>query len=47
VIAEVKNRKPALKGGVPRILIWGSILDDVSVVEAIESCGCNVVVDDT
>jgi len=47
VIAEVKARENPFKGGLPRLLIWGSIIDDVSLMDVIESAGCNVVVDDT
>jgi len=47
VLSEVTERdNPQLKNA-PRLLVWGSIVDDVSLVEVIENAGCNVVVDDT
>jgi benzoyl-CoA reductase subunit C len=47
VIAEIKKRKdgPVKKAG--RLMIWGSILDNSSLVEMIESLDANVVMDDT
>ena len=47
IVAEVRERDNPVKGGLPRLLIWGSIIDDVSIMDMIESAGCNVVVDDT
>ena len=47
VIAEVKERPSTLKSGLPRLLLWGSVIDDVSLIDVIEQAGCNVVVDDT
>lgn len=47
VLSEVRGRDNRLKKDLPRLLVWGSIVDDVSLVELIESAGCNVVVDDT
>jgi benzoyl-CoA reductase subunit C len=47
VLAEVKDREPVARAGVPRLLVWGSIIDDASLLEMIENAGCNVVVDDT
>ncbi len=47
VIAEVRERPNPLKSGLPRLLVWGSIVDDVGLVEVIEQSGSNVVVDDT
>ena len=46
VISEIKNRKNGLKKG-PRLLIWGSIIDDIALIEVIEQLGANVVMDDT
>jgi benzoyl-CoA reductase subunit C len=46
VITEVKSRKNVIKKQ-PRLLIWGSILDDTTLVEMIEGLGANVVMDDT
>ncbi|MDD5081818.1 MAG: 2-hydroxyacyl-CoA dehydratase family protein [Dehalococcoidales bacterium] len=45
VISEVKQRKNKLSKK-PRLLIWGSIIDNVALVEMIESAGANVVMDD-
>jgi benzoyl-CoA reductase subunit C len=47
IIAEVKIRpnKPLKKG--KRLMIWGSILDNTSLVEMIEQLDANVVMDDT
>jgi benzoyl-CoA reductase subunit C len=47
VIAEVKIRpnKPLKKG--KRLMIWGSILDNTSLVEMIEQLDANIVMDDT
>jgi benzoyl-CoA reductase subunit C len=47
VMAEMKERPRKLKPGLPRLLLWGSIIDDVSLIDVIEQAGCNVVVDDT
>ena len=47
VISEVQERPNPLKGGLPRLLVWGSIVDDVGLIEVIEQSGSNVVVDDT
>ncbi|MBN1857221.1 MAG: 2-hydroxyacyl-CoA dehydratase [Dehalococcoidia bacterium] len=47
VLAEVKARENPLKKDAPRLLVWGSIVDDVSLIELIENAGSNVVVDDT
>jgi len=47
VLAEVKTRPqgpPKQKG---RILIWGSLVDDTALTKLIESCGLNIVIDDT
>ena len=47
IISEAKERtdKPAKKA--KRLMIWGSILDNSSLVEMIESLDANVVMDDT
>lgn len=47
VISEVKQRKNAPEGKLARLLLWGSIIDDVALIEMIESAGARVVVDDT
>jgi len=47
VISEVKQRQdgPAKKSA--RLLVWGSIIDNIALIEMIESIGANVVMDDT
>jgi len=45
-IKEVKSRKDGPKKQPFRLLVWGSPLDDVSIIEMIEDCGANVVIDD-
>ncbi len=47
VITEVRSQQPAVDAGGPRLMIWGSIVDDPSFVDMIEGAGCSVVVDDT
>jgi bzd-type benzoyl-CoA reductase N subunit len=47
VISEVKERKNGPKKQPLRLLIWGSIIDDIPFIEMIESVGGNVVMDDT
>ena len=46
-IAEVKQRKHGPQRQAARLLIWGSPIDNVALLEAIESLGANVVMDDT
>jgi len=46
VISEVKEGKNGLQKK-PRLLVWGSIIDDIALIELIESAGANVVMDDT
>jgi len=46
-IAEAKERKGGHEKQTARLLIWGSIIDDISLIEMIESVGANVVMDDT
>ncbi len=47
VIEEVSNRStgPSKKKG--RILIWGSLIDNIALTRLIEDCGLNIVIDDT
>ena len=47
VIGEVKQRKDGPQSKPARLLIWGSILDNIALVEMIENAGANVVMDDT
>ena len=46
VITEVKGRKDGLQKK-PRLLVWGSIIDDIALIEMIEGLEANVVIDDT
>jgi benzoyl-CoA reductase subunit C len=46
VINEVKKRENALERK-PRLLVWGSTLDQVGLIAMIEQVGANVVIDDT
>lgn len=45
-VREVEQRKTDGKPG-PRILVWGSIMDDHALLDIIEEAGGNVVADDT
>jgi len=47
VIKEVKERKDGPQKKSARLLIWGSIIDDVALIELMENAGANVVMDDT
>ncbi|MFC1939515.1 2-hydroxyacyl-CoA dehydratase subunit D [Chloroflexota bacterium] len=47
VIAEVRERKDGPQKKAARLLAWGSIIDDLSLIELIENAGANVVIDDT
>ncbi len=47
VIAEAKGRRDGPVKKTSRLMIWGSILDNTSLVEMIESLDANVVMDDT
>ena len=46
-IKEIKGRKDGPKRRPFRLLVWGSPLDDVSIMEMIEDSGANIVIDDT
>ena len=46
VINEIKERQEGPQKQAARLLIWGSILDDVPLIETIESVGANIVMDD-
>ncbi|MFQ5924872.1 MAG: 2-hydroxyacyl-CoA dehydratase subunit D [Dehalococcoidia bacterium] len=46
VIEEAKERKDGPQKQSARLLIWGTPIDNVALVEMIESCGANVVMDD-
>ena len=46
-IAEVRQRKYGSRRQAVRLLIWGSPIDNAALIEAIESVGASVVMDDT
>ncbi|MBI5018227.1 MAG: 2-hydroxyacyl-CoA dehydratase [Deltaproteobacteria bacterium] len=46
VIAEVEERRQGGPSKKARILVWGSVIDDPVFLDAIESSGANVVMDD-
>ncbi|MDY6845162.1 MAG: 2-hydroxyacyl-CoA dehydratase family protein [Thermodesulfobacteriota bacterium] len=46
ILSEVRNRKNTPHEGV-RLLVWGSIIDNSSLIEMIEELGANIVMDDT
>ena len=46
VINEIKQREEKPQKQAVRLLVWGSIIDDVSLIETIENVGANVVMDD-
>jgi bzd-type benzoyl-CoA reductase N subunit len=47
VIEEIKSRKqiPQKKNG--RLLIWGSLIDNIAFTDLIESAGLNIIIEDT
>ncbi|SFQ95456.1 2-hydroxyacyl-CoA dehydratase subunit D [Desulfoscipio geothermicus] len=47
VIEEVKGRAEGPKKKKGRILIWGSLIDNIAFTKLIEDCGLNIVIDDT
>ena len=47
VISDVKERKSSPQKKSARLLVWGSIIDDIAIIETIEDVGANVVMDDT
>ena len=47
VISEVKQGRDAPAEKPVRLLIWGSIIDDIALIEMIEGLEANVVMDDT
>lgn len=47
VIEEVKERKDGPQKQAARLLIWGSPIDNIGMIEMIEGVGANVVMDDT
>ncbi|MFC2005643.1 2-hydroxyacyl-CoA dehydratase subunit D [Chloroflexota bacterium] len=46
-ITEVKQRENSPQKKAGRLLIWGSIIDDMALIETIERAGASVVIDDT
>jgi len=46
VISEVRERKDGPQKQAARLLVWGSTIDDTSLVGMIEDIGANVVMDD-
>ena len=47
VIREVRERKNGPQKQAARLLVWGSIIDNVALIEMMEGVGANVVIDDT
>ena len=47
VIAEVKERKDGPQAKPARLMVWGSIVDDIALLGMIEELDANVVMDDT
>jgi benzoyl-CoA reductase subunit C len=47
VIEEAGRRKVKVKENNKRLMIWGSILDNTSLINVIEECNATVVMDDT
>jgi len=47
VISEIKERKDGPQKKPVRLLIWGSIIDDLPLISMIEDMGANLVMDDT
>lgn len=47
VISEVKQRKDSPSKKPARLLVWGSIMDNIALIDMIEGVGANVVIDDT
>jgi len=46
VISEIRERKNDFQKK-PRLFIWGSTIDNITLIEMIEDAGANVVMDDT
>ncbi|MFC1913036.1 2-hydroxyacyl-CoA dehydratase subunit D [Chloroflexota bacterium] len=47
VIGEVKERQTEPERKSARLLVWGSIIDDIALIDMIENAGAHVVIDDT
>jgi bzd-type benzoyl-CoA reductase N subunit len=46
-IEEIKSRQGGPAKQPVRLLLWGSPMDDLGIIDMIENCGANVVIDDT
>ncbi|MBA7655220.1 Benzoyl-CoA reductase subunit C [subsurface metagenome] len=46
VISEVKQRQDSPAKKPARLLVWGSIIDNIAIIDMMESIGANVVMDD-
>ena len=46
VVREVTNRQDGVERQPVRLLVYGSVIDDVRFIELFEGCGANVVMDD-
>jgi len=46
VLTEIQNR-PTSPNNKKRIIVWGSLVDDISLTKLIEDCGLEIVTDDT
>jgi benzoyl-CoA reductase subunit C len=47
VITEVKDRTNSISGKPARLLVWGPVIDDTTLIDMIENMDANVVMDDT
>ncbi len=47
IISEVRQRRDVPRKQSARLLIWGSIIDDIALIDLMESSGASVVMDDT
>ncbi len=47
VTGEIKKRRDGPSKKPARLLVWGSIIDNIALIDMIESIGANVVMDDT
>ena len=46
VLEEAKSRKDSFSKKAARLLLWGCPIDDTPIVQLIEECGANMVIDD-
>lgn len=47
IVGQVKTRQQRPPKQAARLLVWGSILDDTTLIEMIETTGAHIVLDDT